>query len=218
MIMSSNNTDKNIIDDNDVYFEGLRNRSPLSVFAEWFAAAAQCEEQANAMTLATVDANGMPQARTVLLKTFVGGAQRFVFFTNRDSRKGRALRVNAQAALLFYWPKLSRQVLAEGDVEELPRAEVADYFSSRPRDSRIGAWASAQSQPMESAAAFRAQVAMMEAKFAGAEPPLPPYWAGFALTPRRLEFWREGAHRLHRRLVFWRDDGDAPWHNALLQP
>ncbi|MGU9951895.1 MAG: pyridoxamine 5'-phosphate oxidase [Gammaproteobacteria bacterium WSBS_2016_MAG_OTU1] len=196
-------------------FIALRTRPPLAIFSEWFAAAAAAMPQPEAMTLATVDENNCPQARTVLLKKF--GEEGFVFFTNRQSRKGRALRQTPQAALLLYWPVLGRQVLIEGETTELSREQTAEYFATRPRQSQIGAWASEQSQEIESPAAFSEKVRKTEEQFASQELSLPPHWSGFCLLPRRLEFWQEGEFRLHRRLVFSRTPS-APWQSAFLQP
>lgn len=198
-------------------FAGLRARPPGEVFLEWFAAAENAGiAQPEAMALATVGAGGAPQIRTVLLKSFTGGE--FVFFTNRESRKGEALRANPRAALLFYWPALGRQIKIEGGAGELSRAKTAEYFATRPRQSQIGAWASAQSRPVESPAVFAEKVRAAEKQFAGQTPPLPPAWSGYALTPLRMEFWREGEFRLHRRLAFWRDSPADKWQSAFLQP
>ncbi len=201
----------------DAEFVKNRARPPDAVFSEWFAAAENAKiPQPEAMTLATAGADGAPQARTVLLKSFSGGE--FVFFTNRESRKGESLRANPRAALLFFWQPLGRQIKIEGGVSELPRAQTAEYFAARPRQSQIGAWASAQSRPIESPAAFAKKVREAEQKFAGNLPPLPPAWSGFKLIPLRMEFWREGEFRLHRRLLFWRDSPAEKWQSAFLQP
>lgn len=196
---------------------GLEGRCPHEVFEEWFAEAKAGGEgeDVNAMSLATVDEAGMPQVRTVLLKGHVGGE--FVFYTNMDSRKGRAMAAHPRAALLFFWRVLRRQVLIEGDVRRMSCEESAPYFLSRPRESRIGAWASAQSRPIADAAALRARVAAVRAEFSGREPPVPPYWRGFCVRPVRMEFWREGDFRLHDRLVFsWVPGGG--WSVERLQP
>ncbi|MGI9296884.1 MAG: pyridoxamine 5'-phosphate oxidase [Gammaproteobacteria bacterium] len=173
--------------------------------------------QPEAATLATVAADGRPQARTVLVKSFAGG--KFVFFTNRESRKGEALRENPRAALLFYWPPLGRQANIEGDVAPISRRRTAAYFASRPPQSQISAWASAQSRPVESPAAFAAQVQNTKRRFAGRPPSSPPpYWSGYALSPLRMEFWQEGEHRLHHRLEFSREAPGRKWRAAFLQP
>ena len=198
-------------------FARLRAQSPMSVFAEWYADAENTgAPHPEAMTLATVSANGRPQARTVLLKEFTD--ETFVFFTNRESRKGLALAANPRAALLFYWPLLARQVKIEGDTAEISRTHSARYFASRPRQSRIGAWASAQSRPVESPSAFAEKAREIERKFADEEPSLPPHWGGYRLTPLRIEFWREGEHRMHLRLAFERATATDEWQSEFLQP
>lgn len=206
----------------DSAFARLRAASPAAIFAEWFAAAAAAVPQPEAATLATADADGMPQARTVLVKSFAGG--KFVFFTNSESRKGEALRGNPRAALLFYWPPLGRQASAEGVVKQISRKLTKAYFITRPPQSRIGAWASAQSRPIESPAAFDDKVRAAEKEcgetssaVAKMDSP-PPHWNGYALTPLRMEFWLEGEHRLHRRLAFSRAAPGQKWRAAFLQP
>lgn len=169
------------------------------------------------MSLATVDAGGMPQARTVLLKAHQDGV--FVFYTNSESRKGQALALHPRAALLFFWRGVRRQVLVEGAVHQLSEEETAPYYHSRPRTSRIGAWASAQSRPLDSLRQLQQQVEERTAEFAGGEPPVPPHWRGYALRPQRIEFWQEGNARLHQRLAFVRrPHGADGWHSTLLQP
>lgn len=192
------------------------NDSPHRLFDEWFASAAAGEGQdVNAMSLATVDAAGMPQLRTVLLKAHSGGE--FVFYTNSESRKGQALKSHPRAALLFFWRAQRRQVSVEGHVRQLSGEESAPYYHSRPRASRIGAWASAQSRPLESVRVLQERMAEKTAEFDGREPPIPPYWRGFCLRPARIEFWQEGEHRLHQRLAFVRGEGGG-WRGELLQP
>ena len=188
---------------------------PLELFAQWFGEARRAEKiNPEAMTLATVAADGTPQARTVLLKEFSEAG--FVFYTNCESRKGTALRQTPRAALLFYWRELGRQISMEGAVQQMSAEETRPYFESRPRDSRIGALASAQSRPLAALADFRAAVAAAEAQHTGQEPPLPPYWRGFRLSPQRFEFWQEGEFRLHRRIAFL--PAGAGWRGELLQP
>lgn len=200
----------------DAEFATLRARAPEEIFAEWFAAAQQSGvSQPEAMTLATA-ANGAPQARTVLLKDFSGGE--FVFFTNRESRKGLALRANPRAALLFFWQSLGRQIKIEGNAAELSRAQTEAYFRTRPRQSQIGAWTSHQSRPVESPAAFTQKIVAAQQQFSQTPPPLPPAWSGYKITPLRMEFWREGEFRLHRRLAFWRAAPEETWQSAFLQP
>lgn len=197
--------------------ESLSHRAPLTIFGDWLNDAMAAEKiNPNAMTLATVGDDGMPQARSVLLKSFDENG--FVFYTNRKSRKGQALLSRPLAALLFYWRPLARQVLVEGRTHELPRAEVECYFNTRPRDSRIGAWASEQSRPIKNSAALQSAFDARKEEFSGRKPPLPPEWSGFCLSPLRMEFWRERKNRLHQRLVFSRAGADDAWQAAFLQP
>ena len=199
--------------------EDYKDRCPHGLFDEWFAAAAGHEGQdVNAMTLATLDETGMPQARTVLLKAHdhSEGEGEFVFYTNNESRKGRALLAHPRAALLFFWRVQRRQVLIEGEVRQMSSEESAPYYHSRPRESRLGAWASAQSRPIESLQALHRQVEEQTEKYEGQDPPIPPYWRGFRLRPTRIEFWQEGAFRVHQRLVFTFTAGG--WQSGLLQP
>ncbi len=174
---------------------------PLRLFAEWLAEAEASEpNDANAMTVATVGADGQPSARILLLKG--QDADGFVFYSNMQSRKGDDLAANPRAALLFHWKSLRRQVRIEGPVSQVTNAEADAYFASRPRMSRIGAWASDQSRPLASRAALEARVGEMEARFEGGEPPRPPHWSGYRVKPERIEFWRDGAFRLHDRIVY----------------
>lgn len=196
--------------------QDLMHRSPHELFDEWFASAARYEgTDVNAMALATVDEHGMPQARMVLLKEH--SHDEFIFYTNNESRKGQALRLHPRAALLFFWHGQRRQVLIEGQVRQMSQEESSPYYYSRPRDSRIGAWASRQSQPMESYEWFRGQVAARQAEFAERDPPIPPYWRGYCLRPGRIEFWQEGEFRLHQRLAFTGDEA-GQWQATMLQP
>ena len=201
----------------DREFENLVARHPADIFAEWFALARQTEKiNPEAASLATAAKDGKPQLRTVLLKRFAPDS--FVFFTNNQSRKAKALAENPSAAMLFYWRGLGRQAALEGPVSELPREETGAYFKTRPRDSQIGAWASEQSRPLESFSELQSAVADREKEFAEARDiPLPPHWSGFRIAPTRMEFWREGAFRLHRRIVFCKGEG-GEWRAQLLQP
>lgn len=168
----------------------------------------------DAVTLATADAKGRPSARVVLLK---GCDERgFVFYTNMESRKGAELRANPHAALLFYWMPLNRQLRVEGWVEHVASSEADAYFASRSRESQLGAWASMQSQKLESREALMARYAQYEQDFAGAAVPRPPHWSGFRLIADTLEFWSQGDHRLHTRELFKRDENS--WRMALLNP
>lgn len=200
---------------NDDALRRLRAASPAALFAEWFADAAAVMPEPEAAALATVAADGTPQARTVLVKSFSAG--RFVFFTNSESRKGESLRQNPRAAILFYWRELGRQVKIEGATAMISRRRTAAYFASRPLQSRLGALASAQSRPIESFSAFAEKVRAAEDKYDENTPP-PPHWNGYALTPLRMEFWRAGDYRWHQRLAFSRAAPGHKWRAAVLQP
>lgn len=174
---------------------------PMAQFALWLAEAkAASMIEPTAMTLATVDADGRPSARVVLLKGVQDGALRF--FTNYDSRKGAALAAKPFAAATFWWDKLERSVRFEGRVEKLDAAPALAYFHSRPRGSQLGAWTSRQSQVVASRAELEARLAETGQRFAGADVPLPPFWGGYALVPDRIEFWQGRDNRLHDRLRF----------------
>lgn len=188
---------------------------PIPLFSAWLGEAEASEpNDPNAMALATVDAGGLPDVRMVLLKGHA--ADGFVFFTNFESAKGRELVANPKAALCFHWKSLERQVRVRGPVTEVSGAEADAYFASRPRASRIGAWASQQSRPLESRFALEKAVAVFTTRYALGEIPRPPYWSGFRLRPVEIEFWRAGAFRLHERVRFTRT-GDG-WEKALLYP
>lgn len=190
---------------------------PLAHFADWLRLARDKEpNDPNAMALATADASGMPDVRMVLLKDF--DADGFVFYTNLDSQKGQQLAANPQAALCFHWKSLRRQVRLKGSISPVTEAEADAYFASRARDSRIGAWASTQSQPLEDRFALEKRVASFALKFGVGEVPRPPYWSGFRLAPLRIEFWQDKPFRLHDRLVFERAAADASWSTTKLYP
>lgn len=189
--------------------------NPFPLFEEWMADAAAREiNDPNAMTLATVDANGMPSARIVLLKQL--DERGFVFYTNRESRKGLALAANPVAALCFHWKTLRRQVRVEGAVTHVPEAESDAYYNSRPVGSRIGAWASQQSRPLESRSVLAGRVAALEREYEGRDIPRPAHWGGYCVMPRRIEFWHDGAFRLHTRLVYTRDGHG--WNKGMIYP
>ncbi len=174
------------------------------------------DPEPTAMTVATADAHGRPSARTVLLKAF--DARGFVFYTNYESRKGRQLTGNPQAALLFLWKTLREQVQVkiEGTVEPVSLAEADAYFASRPRPSQIGAWASVQSQTLESRETFEARISAFEKKFEGMDVPRPPHWSGFRVVPELIEFWYGARYRLHERHHYQRVDGQ--WTLRMLYP
>lgn len=190
---------------------------PIAAFDHWLTEAAESEpNDPNAMALATVDGDGMPNVRMVLLKGH--DARGFVFYTNLESRKGAELAGNAKAALCFHWKSKQRQVRVLGPVSAVDDAEADAYFNSRGRESRIGAWASQQSRPYETRADLEAAFADMDAKYPGEEIPRPPHWSGRRITPLRIEFWQDGAHRLHDRLIFKRAAADAAWEIERLYP
>ena len=190
---------------------------PLRLFAEWFAEAKRSEPvNPEAMTLSTVDAGGLPNARMVLLKGF--DAHGFVFYTNQNSAKGHELAGAAKAALTFYWKSLQRQVRLRGNVEPVTAAEADAYFATRSRMAQIGAWASQQSAPLESRMAFEKAVARYTAKFAIGAVPRPPHWSGYRVVPQAIEFWQERPFRLHDRVVFRRPDAGTPWQKTRLYP
>jgi pyridoxamine 5'-phosphate oxidase len=191
-------------------------KDPIAQFEAWLAEA-KAHPQINeptAMCLATADASGEPSARMVLLKGV--DARGFVFYTNDESHKGHDLRENPRVALVFYWMPQGRQVRVEGMVEKVSDEESDAYFNSRPRDSRIGAWASKQSRPLRDKAQLLADVSRETLRFGLGEIPRPPYWYGWRVVPRVIEFWQEGAFRIHDREVFTRT-GEC-WEITRLYP
>ncbi len=191
---------------------------PFGLFAAWLLEAEKSEpNDPNAMALATVDADGLPDVRMVLLKDF--DEDGFVFYTNYESAKGRELIGQPKAALLFHWKSLRRQVRVRGPVEQVSAAEADAYFATRPRHSRLGAWASQQSRPLESRFALEKAVALVAARYPLGEVPRPPHWSGFRIRPQQVEFWKDGAFRLHDRVVFLRESpDDAEWRRERLYP
>jgi pyridoxamine 5'-phosphate oxidase len=194
-----------------------KEEEPFALFASWFEAAKKSEpNDPDAMALATVDANGLPNVRMVLLKAVA--ASGFVFYSNSKSVKGQELQANMQAAAVLHWKSLRRQVRLRGPVTLVDNAEADAYFASRPLQSRIGAWASQQSRPLESRFALEAAAAKYAAKFGLGEVPRPPHWFGYRISPLYLEFWSEGAFRLHDRIVFRRQTERDNWHKERLYP
>jgi pyridoxamine 5'-phosphate oxidase len=199
----------------------ITETDPFAVFAAWMAAAEQSEpNDPNAMTVATASPDGAPSARILLLKgvdTPDIDPRGFVFFTNQRSRKGDELAANARAALLFHWKTLGRQVRVEGTVGIVSSAEADAYFATRPRLSRLGAWASDQSRPLGSRAELEQRLAECEARFPGEDIPRPPYWGGYRLLPARFEFWQNMPFRLHDRTIFTQAQGGG-WTSGKLFP
>lgn len=191
--------------------------NPLALFQAWMDEAAKSEpNEPNAMALATVDSSGHPNVRMVLLK----GADEhgFVFYTNFESAKGTELLAQPHAALCFHWKSARRQVRVRGPVSRVSDEEADAYFATRPKDSQIGAWASAQSRPMEGRFAFEREIAKYAAKYALTKVPRPPHWSGFRVAPLEIEFWRDRPFRLHDRLVYRRESIETHWRTERLFP
>ncbi len=190
-------------------------RDPIALFGEWFEAAQKAALlEPTAMTLATCTADGRPSARMVLLKGY--DAAGFVFYTNYGSRKARELEANPRAALVFHWPRLMRQIRVEGEAKRTSQEESRAYFRSRPRASRIGAWASRQSEPLESRETLETEVNRFRGQFADGDVPLPPFWGGYRVVPQTIEFWQGRANRLHDRVRF--EKTDEVWQAQRLYP
>jgi pyridoxamine 5'-phosphate oxidase len=190
---------------------------PLELFAAWYAEAGKSEpNDPSALSLATVGPDGTPAVRMVLLKDF--GPSGFVFYTNHQSRKGEHLLAHPKAAMLFHWKSLRRQVRLEGPVAPTTAEEADAYFASRDRGSQIGAWASDQSRPLAGRFALEKRVAEFAARHVIGKVPRPPHWSGFRLNPLLIEFWQDGAFRLHDRLEYRRASPDAPWTTRTLYP
>lgn len=197
--------------------DGLKAVEPFSLFGAWFEAAKKSEpDLPEAMALATVDSNGLPNVRMVLLKQ--GDPSGFVFYTNSESAKGRELEANMQAAAVLHWKSLRRQVRLRGPVAAVPDSAADAYFASRPLQARIGAWASQQSRPLESRFALEKALAKFTAEFGLGHVPRPPYWRGYRIVPLYFEFWAEGAFRLHERIVFRRQTVEDAWLKERLYP
>ena len=190
---------------------------PLRLFAAWFAEARAAEPaDPEAMALSTVDRDGLPNVRMVLLKGF--DARGFVFYTNQASQKGQELAARAAAGAVFHWKSLRRQVRLRGPVEPVSDSEADAYFASRPRLSQIGAWASKQSAPLESRLAFEKAVALATARYATGTVPRPPFWVGYRLLPLIIEFWHDRPYRLHDRIEFRRAEPGDAWTKTRLYP
>jgi pyridoxamine 5'-phosphate oxidase len=190
---------------------------PFVLFADWLASAEKAEpNDPNAMALATVDSENLPDVRMVLLKSV--DSDGFVFYSNSESAKGRELAYDMKAAAVFHWKSLRRQVRLRGPVEKVSDAEADAYFSSRALQSRIGAWASQQSRPLESRFALETAAAKYAAKFALGRVPRPPYWIGYRIRPIAIEFWSDGAFRLHDRILFTRPAPQGGWQKQRLYP
>jgi len=190
---------------------------PFALFTAWLAEAEKSEvNDPNGMALATAGADGLPNVRMVLLKGVDPAG--FVFYSNRESDKGLELAANMQAAALFHWKSLRRQVRVRGPVEEIDSETADSYFNSRPLQSRIGAWASQQSRPLESRFALETAVAKYAAKFALGDVPRPPYWIGYRIKPLAIEFWSDGHFRLHDRVRFRRETPEGGWQKERLYP
>ncbi|EJF90514.1 pyridoxamine 5'-phosphate oxidase [Bartonella tamiae] len=191
---------------------------PLPLFSQWLNDATKTEiNDPNAMSLATVDETGLPDVRMVLLKGYDNDG--FVFYTNYESQKGREILSSMKAALCFHWKSLRRQIRIRGLVKEVTTEEADAYYQSRPRGSRIGAWASKQSRPLESRFALEKKVAEYTARFSIGKIPRPPYWSGFRIQPLSIEFWHDRSFRLHERIVFTRQDiSDELWEKTRLYP
>lgn len=190
---------------------------PFALFESWMSEAIRHEiNDPNAMALATVDSGGLPNVRIVLLKQATPNG--FVFYTNFESAKGHEILANPKASLCFHWKSLRRQIRIRGDIEVVDDTEADSYFASRPRGSRLGAWASQQSRPLESRFALEKAVAKYTAKHGMGKIPRPPYWSGFCLIPQEIEFWHDRPFRLHDRIVFSRKDPRSLWSKTRLYP
>ena len=191
---------------------------PWALFEDWYAQAQRSEPAyPDAMSLATISADGMPTIRTVLMKDF-DASSGLTFFTNRESRKGRELTAHPKACIHFYWKSLQRQVRVEGTVTPVSDTESDAYFATRPRGSQIGAWASQQSLVLESRDLLEQRVASVEKKYQGQAVPRPAYWGGYLLIPTYFEFWQEQQYRLHDRVAYHHNSSTANWSIERLYP
>ncbi|WP_420591284.1 pyridoxamine 5'-phosphate oxidase [Bacterioplanoides sp.] len=189
---------------------------PITQFHAWFEQYRETNPpEPTIMTMASCDENGQPWQRILLLKGY--DEQGFVFFTNYESNKGQQLAENGKAALHFFWINMERQVQIQGEVEKISREDAERYFHSRPRESQLGAWASAQSRPLQNRQQLEDKFAAVSEQFEGQDVPLPGYWGGYRIKPQRMEFWQGGAHRLHDR-VEYNADGNGGWQKQRLNP
>lgn len=194
-----------------------QEKDPFALFSHWLKEAEAGEiNDPNGVALATVDTEGLPNVRMVLLKGL--DARGFVFYTNFESAKGREILASMKAAMVFHWKSLRRQVRVRGPVEIVSEAEADAYYQTRPRGSRIGAWASQQSRPLESRFALETAVAKVTAQYAIGEIPRPAHWSGFRIVPTEIEFWKDGAFRLHDRVKFTRENSADAWQTTRLYP
>jgi pyridoxamine 5'-phosphate oxidase len=202
--------------DKAALIEGDLPKEPLELFNNWFDAAQHCKdiEEANAMNLGTLGEDGYPKSRIVLLKEIVG--KQLLFYTNYTSEKAQSIAQHPQVSLNFFWPALEKQIIIKAMASKVSREKSADYFNSRPRGSRIGAWVSSQSSIIASREALDAQSKEVEEKFEGVEIPLPDFWGGFACEPVSFEFWQGRQNRLHDRILYTKEDG--AWVTKRLQP
>ena len=193
----------------------MTSSDPFDRFAEVYAQAKKAlPNEPNAMVVSTVDSEGQPSSRVVLLKHF--DRDGFVFYTNLESRKGLEIGANPKVALSFFWREIDRQVTILGEARPVSEKEADDYFATRDRGSQLGAWASRQSRPLKSRARLVANVAKLEAKYLGRPVPRPPYWSGFRVVPRRFDFWVRGKFRLHDRTVF--EKTEEGWRSFTVYP
>lgn len=197
--------------------ENTAGNNPFQIFGEWFAKALQNSlVEPHAMNLATAGNGGTVSSRIVLLRDYTEGG--FTFFTNYESRKGKDLEYNNRCALNFFWPPLEKQIRIEGTVEKLEEAESSAYFDTRPRESQIGAWASTQSELLESRELLELKVKYFTQQFEGREVPRPPQWGGYVVKPYYFEFWQGRENRLHSRVVFRKEENSRLWHKYMIQP